>query len=230
MASENRSFRPLLWVSEQARNNVVVLSADMLHLASVKKADLARIDLGLEDGEPAETLLPAKAWKIPLHAIAQFELKQVRRKSAFEEWMNNTLTVTYLDRSKMRTLKITLASEAIRDEVVQNLNDRVGHWEFSEVAVSAMLLLARYLYIIAVFALLTIFFCWLELSDVWNRQGAGGATGRLLNRYFDAFGIWGIFAPGLFVCVMVMIAGVRQLQLPPIFVRYEPETDFHERT
>lgn len=230
MASENTAFGPLMWVSEQARNNVVVLSTDMLYLATVKKADLARIDLGLEDGEPAETLLPVKAWKIPLDAIMQFQVKQVRRKGAFEESKNNTLTVRYLDLSKVRSLNISLASEVMRDEVVHQLNERVGNWEFSEVAVAPLLILARYLYIIVVFALLTIFFCWLELSNVWNRQGAGGAAGSLLNRYFDAFGIWGIFAPGMFVCVMVLIAGVRQLQVPPIIVRYEPETDFHERT
>jgi hypothetical protein len=212
---------PSMWVSGQDRSNVVVLSKDALFVATVRKDDLARIDLGLEDGKQPYELLPAKATQIPLADITRFQFKRVRSKSAFEEWMNKDLTVYYRDQTRERSLKISLDSEAIRDEVAQALNRRVGPWPIAEAAVAPWRILIRYLYIILVLGLLTVFFSWLELSDYWNRHASGGALGNLMNRYFDAFGVWGIFVPGLLACVIALIFGVLQLRNPPIVVTYQ---------
>jgi hypothetical protein len=218
MASESEALPPLMWVSGQDRNNVVVLTADILFLATVKKADLPRIDLGLEDGEPATELLPAKAWKVPLADVTRIELKQVRSKSMFEEWMNKDVTVYYLDGTKRRYLKISLASESVRDEVVQSLNDRVGGWSVSEADLSAWLILARYLWIITVLALLTIGWCWLVLTRPLNE-------GALFKDYLDQTGAWGIAVPGMFVCIGVLLLGIWQLRTPPIAVTYKPDKE-----
>ena len=225
MPTERESFLPLMWVNGQNRNNVVVLTTEVLYLAKVKQADLARIDLGLEGGQPADGLLPAKAWKLPLVDITRIQFKQVLTRSAFEESGNKDLTVSYRDGSKVRNLKLTLTSEVVRDEVVQKLNDRVGPWPISETNVAAWLILARYVYIITVFALLTFFFSWLEVSNYWNRANTRGAFGSLVNRYLDAFGVWGIVGPGMLAAVVALAGGIRQIRTPPIIVTYEPDQE-----
>jgi len=215
MASQPESAPPLMWVNPQTRYNVVILTADMLYLASVKKADLPRIDLGLEDGKAADELLPAKAWKIPLANIERIQLKHVQ--VVVHQLMNKEVTIHYKDASKTRKATLTLDSQGMRDEFVQNLNERVGGWPIQEANESPWVILANYLYIILVVSLLAALFSWLGLTFKMNDDGS------LPKRYWDATGPWGLVVPAMMICVAVLITGIRQLRTPPIVVTYEPK-------
>jgi hypothetical protein len=229
MPIEGGSLPPLLWVSGDARNNVVVLAGDVLYVATMGKADLPKLDVGLDEGRKAYELLPAKVLQIPLESLTRIQFKQLRRKSAFEVSTNRDATLHYRDQDKDCSVTIALENERVRDQVVQTLLGRLGSWAISEAHVPAWLILGRYVYVMTVLSLVTFFFCWLEVSDYWNRHGATGAAGRVLNRYLDACGVWGIFVPGAFAIGLALFMAVRQLRTPPVIVTYQPETGTAER-
>jgi hypothetical protein len=222
--TERNQLPPLLWVSGDARNNVVVLTEHVLYVATMGKTELPKLDVGLDEGRHAYELLPPKALQIPLENLTRIQFKQLRRKSAFEVSTNRDATLHYRDQGKDRTVTIALENERTRDQVVQTLLGRLGSWVISEAHVPAWLILGRYVYVMTVLSLLTFFFCWLEVSDYWNRHGATGSAARLLNRYLDACGVWGIFVPGALAIGLGLFMAVRQLRTPPVIVTYQPET------
>lgn len=215
MAPNAPALPPLMWFNGNPRNNLVVLTSRMLYLASVSRSDLPRIDLGLEDGQPADELLPAKAWKIPLDTIERIQFKHVP--VVVHQLMNRDVAVQYRESGRTRTLAIQLENQAMRDEFVNNLNARVGPWPIAEANESPWLILANYLYIIFVIVLLAMLFSWLGLAFPMRDDGS------LVKRYWDFAGPWGIAAPAMAVCVAVLVAGIRQLRTPPLIVTYQPE-------
>lgn len=203
---------PQTWVNHNSRKNLVVLTADAVYIASVWKADLPRIDLGLEDGKSADQLLP-KATRIFLKSIERIQFKHVQ--VVVHQLMNKDVTLHYRDRHKSRKATMTFESQAARDEFVNLLNDRLGTWPITEKYESPWLILANYLYIILVIGLLGILFSGIALYNPPNDDGS------LPSRYWYATGPWGIAVPTMLIGVVVLIAGIRQLRTPPIIVTYE---------
>lgn len=203
-----------MWVNRNARLNVTVLTTDFLYAATVRKADLPILDKGLEDRKPPEKLLPQRAWKIPVGSIDRVQFKHVP--VVVHPLMNKEVTVYYQDASRSRKLVVTLESQAARDEFVNELNDRLGIWPITEANESPWLILTNYLYIIFVIVLLGAFFSGLGIFMPPDDDGS------LPSRYWNATGPWGIAVPAMVICVMVLIAGIRQLRTPPIIVTYQP--------
>jgi len=105
----------------------------------------------------------------------------------------------------------------MRDEVVQRLNERVGPWPMGEEDEPAWRILMKYLWIMFVIVLLTIFFSGLLISGVITEAPIWIAW------YLNLCGVWGVVFPGMLICVIVLVTGIRQLRTPPLIVTYEPE-------
>lgn len=211
---------PLMWVVAVGRNNVVFLTDETFYLASVKQADVAAIDLALENGEPAEPFLPANAWKIPLADIERVEYKHSR--VVVHQMMYRDLTIHYRDAKKSRRLNIMVPSDQMRDEIVNNLNERLGSWPIHKTYEPAWRILIRYLWIMLVIVALTIFFSGLLISGVVTEAPA------IIAWYLNLWA-WllhsacGVMCPGMIACVVVLVTGVRQLRTPPVIVTYQPD-------
>ena len=203
-----------MWVNPQTSNNLVVLTADMLYVASVWKSELPTIDLGLEKGTPVGELLPGKAYKIGLKNIESFQLKHTQ--VVVHQLMNKDVKVRYRDGTASRNVVIQFETQQMRDEFVNKLNEKLGTWRIKEKHEAPILILANYLYIIFVIGLLAILFSAIGLFFPPNDDNS------LPSRYWYATGPWGLVVPAVVISVLVLIVGVWQLRRPPIIVSYEP--------
>jgi hypothetical protein len=202
-----------MWVNHQSRKNLVVLTADAVYVASIWKAQLPQIDLGLEDGKPADQLLP-KATKVRLKSIERFQFKHVQ--VVVHQLMNKEVTIHYHDGKKTRKVAMMFESQGARDEFVNKLNDRLGNWPIAEKHEAPLLILANYLYIMLVISLLGALFSGIALFNPPDDNGS------LPSRYWYATGPWGIAVPAMLISIGVLISGIWQLRRPPIIIVYEP--------
>jgi hypothetical protein len=214
MSANDESPPSSLWVNHNVRHNVIVLTPLALFMATVRKADLAALDLGLQKCKPAQSLLPKNAWNIPIKNIERIQFKHVH--VVVHHLMNKDVTVNYRDGRKVRKLTLTLDSQLARDEFVNKLNERLGTWPIVEKSESPILILGNYLYIILVISLMGILFSGIAVYNPPNDDGT------LMSRYWYATGPWGIAVPAMVIAFAVLITGILQLRTPPIIVTYEP--------
>jgi hypothetical protein len=215
MAHEPDTPSYSLWYYGNQRYNLVVLTGETLYYAGVRRSALSQIDKDLEEGRDADDVIPGRPWKIPFETIECVQIKHSR--VVVHQLMNKQVMVTHNDGRKSRRLEIVFESQDARDAFVQKLNDLVGPWPFTEADESPWHILARYLWIMTVVGGLTLLFSGLQLGGQLKSDSVA------LTKYFDAVGVWGIFVPGVMICLIVLTVGILQLRTPPIIVTYQPQ-------
>jgi hypothetical protein len=202
--------RPLLWATNARSRNVVVLSDRAVYVGTAGGKDLARIDAGLEQGDPPDELLD-RPEKILLRRITRFTYRHSPMYALAD------VTVHYERDGTERSAVLALGDVANRDAFVSRLNARLGDWPAAAEARHPAFTVLKYVGILSVVLFFTALIAVLE----WMGVIESGPAPLIL--CLDFCGVWGIFAAGVVAFVFVLGIGIYELITPIRTVTHEPE-------
>lgn len=204
---------PEMWVNQLPTENVVILTTAAVYAATVKSADLRKIDLALEDGGVPEDLLGKHYWTAPLTTLTRCEFKQS------SQMPNDAgLTLYYRQGGREQPKRLSLGQPTGRDEFVRELQSLLD-WRRTAAPESRARVFVRYAVILAALVGGTLGLAAIYLAG-WITHGPA-CFASLVN----LFGVWGILGAGGVFTLLVGIACVAETANPPLLVTYEPADD-----